>query len=255
MKEQNIKDYEKATKCWICEQEITKNSPKVRDHCHFTGEYRGAAHKSCNFKLKIKPDKTELPEVFHNLREYDSHLIMQTIHKAKGNITCIANNAEKYIFFSVAQLKLLDSFQFMSLSLEQLVAARDKSDFKLTKSAFGDKADVLLRKGVYPYEYIDSLDRFNETQLSPIDKFYSKLTDEKIKDTDYIHAQQVWNEFNCKTLGDYHDLYLKTDVVLLADVFQTFRKPAWAHISLILCTITPHLGSPGTPYSNTQKAI
>ena len=88
------------------------------------------------------------------------------------------------------------------------MSATDKSDFKLTKSAFGDKADV------HPYEYIDSLDKFN-----PIDKFYSKLTDEN-----YTHAQQVWNEFNCKTLGDYHDLYLKTDVVLLADVFQTFRQ-------------------------------
>ena len=128
---------------------------------------------------------------------------MQKIHKAKGSISCIANNAEKYISFSVAHIKFLDSFQFMASSLEKLVAAKDKSDFKLTKSAFGDKVDVLLRKGFYPYEYIDSLDKFNETQLPPTDKFYSKLTDEKIKDTDYTHAQQVWNEFNCKTLGDY----------------------------------------------------
>ena len=81
-----------------------------------------------------------------------------------------------------------------------------------------------LRKGVFPYEYIDSLDKLNETQLPPIDKFYSKLTDEKIKQEDYNHAQKVWTEFNCKTLGDYHDLYLKTDVVLLADVFQTFQQ-------------------------------
>ena len=82
----------------------------------------------------------------------------------------------------------------------------------------------LLRKGVYPYEYVDSFERFNETQLPPIDKFYSSLTDESIKQKDYEHAQKVWKEFNCKTLGDYHDLYLKSDVTLLADVFQTFRK-------------------------------
>ena len=112
----------------------------------------------------------------------------------------------------------------MASSLENLVKATNKSDFKVTKSEFGDKTDIILRKGVYPYEYIDSLDWFNETQLPPIDKFYSKLSDEKIKDVDYEHAQKVWNEFNCKTIGDYHDLYLKTDVVLLADVFQTFRK-------------------------------
>ena len=82
----------------------------------------------------------------------------------------------------------------------------------------------ILRKGVYPYEYIDSFEKFNETELPPIEKFYKSLNDESIKQTDYEHAQKVWNVFNCKTIGDYHDLYLKTDVVLLADVFQNFRK-------------------------------
>ena len=91
MTEQNIKDYENATKCWICEQEIAPSvqaaapgvqaalqpQPKVRDHCHFTGEYRGAAHSSCNLNLKIQPGKTNIPVVFHNLKGYDSHLIMQ----------------------------------------------------------------------------------------------------------------------------------------------------------------------------------
>ena len=104
--EQNIQDYDKATHCWICKQEINKD--KVRDHCHFTGEYRGSAHKSCNLKLTIKPNKTKIPVVFHNLKGYDSHLIMQKIHKGSGNITCIANNAEKYISFSIGQLKFLD---------------------------------------------------------------------------------------------------------------------------------------------------
>ena len=89
----------------------------------------------------------------------------------------------------------------MASSLEKLVRATDKANFKLTKSAFGDKADALLLKGVYPYEY--SLHKFNESQLPPIDKFYSKLTyEKKNKGADYTHAQQVWNEFNCKNLGD-----------------------------------------------------
>ena len=98
MTEQNNNDYKDATQCWICEQEIvnTKNNPKVRDHCHFTGEYRGAAHKTCNLKLKIKPGKTKIPIIFHSLKGYDSHHIMKKIHTAKGSITCIANNAEKY---------------------------------------------------------------------------------------------------------------------------------------------------------------
>ena len=107
MTEQNIKDYENATKCWICEQEIAPlpHNPKVRGHCHFPGKYRGAAHKSCNLNLKIQPSKTKIPVVFHNLRGYDGHLIMQQIHRVKGNITCIPNSTEKYLSFGVGQLK------------------------------------------------------------------------------------------------------------------------------------------------------
>ena len=84
--------------------------------------------------------------------------------------------------------------------------------------------NLLLQKGVYPYEYMDSFDRFQETELPPIGKFYSSLSDESITKKDYQHAQEVWKTFNCENLGDYHNLYLKTDVTLLADVFQTFRR-------------------------------
>ena len=84
--------------------------------------------------------------------------------------------------------------------------------------------NLVLQKGVYPYEYMDSFDRFQETELPPIGKFYSSLSDESISKKDYQHAQEVWETFNCENLGDYHDLYLKTDVTLLADVFQTFRR-------------------------------
>ena len=79
MTQQDEKNHQNAEQCWICEQELTndKKNPKVRDHCHFTGEYRGAAHKNCNLKLKIKPYKTPIPIVFHNLKGYDSHLIIK----------------------------------------------------------------------------------------------------------------------------------------------------------------------------------
>ena len=539
MTEEDNEAFGTSTHCWICEKEIDKKGKnyKVKDHCHFTGKYRGAAHKECNLKLKIKPYTTAIPVVFHNLKGYDSHLIMQKIHKSYGNITCIANNAEKYISFSIGQLKFLDSFQFMSSSLAKLV--ENTPDLKITKETFGNehlnkelykvgkfqsennrnitlretidrsklkyilsnpdmfdlgsrfikgkkldqdsqitllkeylnrtnkrgecimsyyqrngfgrywtseklglqnmsrkirhtlcrdtmididmknahptllssychnnnipcegldlyinnreelmkqymelnkvsrddaKKDLLaiingrevnikqedpewfgeyyngmrtiidsvcllnpdlyelaekqklqkrttynikgsavnllmcklenealmaafdylnekeievsslvfdglmiymndainindilvgcsnavknkidcditftvkemvegydiqvetssnnqdvelLRKGVYPYEYIDDFDKFNETELPPKECFYSSLTDGHISNKDYQHAQNVWKQFNCKTLGDYHDLYLKTDVTLLADVFQTFRK-------------------------------
>ena len=149
---------------------------------------------------------------------------MQKIHKANGYITCIPNNAEKYISFSIAQLKFLDSFQFLASSMEKLVDATVKADYKITKSEFGDTTDIILRKSVYPYEYINRFDGFNETKLPPIETFYSTLNNEGISKDYYAHAQKVWKLFNCKSLGEYHDIYLKTDVTLLADVFQTFRK-------------------------------
>ena len=84
--------------------------------------------------------------------------------------------------------------------------------------------DLLLRKGVYPYDYMDSFDKFDEKKLPPKDEFYSKLKDEKITDEDYKHAKKVWKKFKIKNMGEYHDLYLETDVLLLSDVFENFRK-------------------------------
>ena len=84
--------------------------------------------------------------------------------------------------------------------------ATDKSSFNLTTQAFKQETNLILCKGVYPYEYMDSQERFKETVLPHKEAFYSKLLDEPISQKDYSHAQQVWKSFNCKTLGDYHDL-------------------------------------------------
>ena len=84
--------------------------------------------------------------------------------------------------------------------------------------------ELLMRKGVYPNEYMDTWDRFTKPKLPPKEVFYSKLSDAHISDEDYTHAQKVWETFGCKTLGDYSDLYCRTDVLLLADVFETFRR-------------------------------
>ena len=137
MSEKNEKDFQSATQCWICQKEFNDDkNPKVRDHCHILGQYRGPAHKICNVKLAIKPWITPIPVVFHNLKGYYSHLIMQQIHKITGRLSCNPNNTEKYISFSVRQLKFLDSFQFMGSSLAKLVDATDKDDFKITQNSF-----------------------------------------------------------------------------------------------------------------------
>ena len=155
---------------------------------------------------------------------------MQYIGEQDGTLSCIPNNKEKYISFSWRQFVFKDSFQFMLKSLDELVKANTKESFVLTRKCSSkkdyseDEFNLLFRKGVYPYEYINSWERFDETKLPPIEKFYSSLTDSNISSEDYEHATNVWNTFKCKTLGDYHDLYLKTDVNLLADVFENFRN-------------------------------
>ena len=94
------KQFEKETRCWICKGEFDdkdKNKEKVKDHCHYTGRYRGAAHNLCNLNYR-KPNFT--PVVFHNLSGYDSHLFIKNLGFSEGNINCIPNNEEKYISFS-----------------------------------------------------------------------------------------------------------------------------------------------------------
>ena len=128
MTKDDWRSFKKAETCWICHKPLKgqylKNGDidrRVRDHCHITGKYRGAAHMSCNLKLKINPEEVIIPIVFHNLRGYDSHIIMQAISKVEGQIKCIPNNMEKYISFSLGKLRFIDSVQFMLSSLDSLV--------------------------------------------------------------------------------------------------------------------------------------
>ena len=162
----------------------------------------------------------------------------------------IAKNKEDYISFSVnitvdryvdklgnekeklIKLRFIDSFKFMSSSLDSLTRNLVGSMTKL----FGFENhselqyELLTRKGVYPYEYMTSWDRFGES-LPLIEAFYNKLNMSKISGNDYQHAQRVWKKFGIRNLRDYHDVYLRTDVVLLANVFEAFRDTCLRHYS------------------------
>ena len=232
--------FNEAKTCHICSRELGED--KVRDHCHFTGQYRGAAHNKCNLMCK-KPKV--LPVLFHNLQGYDAHLFIKQLYRLKGDLECILSTEEKYITFYkkikvdeingadiTFEIRFIDSFKFLQTSLANLVSNLSPDDFHNTKHTFKTNTSLLTRKGVYPYDYVSSLNKLSETQLPPKEEFYSKLNDEHITDEDYQHAINVWNTFGCKTLRDYHDLYLKSDVKLLADVFENFRKTCLHHYKL-----------------------
>ena len=153
----------------------------------------------------------------------------------------IAKNKEDYISFLIkvkvgmridkygievpieVDLRFIDSFRFMSSSLDSLVNNLNRGGYKF-RGFMGytrKQRSLLVRKGVYPYEYMDSWEKFEEKSLPSIDDFYSKLNMSGISNEDYSHAERVWKEFGLRNLGDYHDLFLKTDVILLSNVFKS----------------------------------
>ncbi|MFM2392193.1 MAG: hypothetical protein RLZZ546_170 [Bacteroidota bacterium] len=234
-------NHQKATVCYLCNDPFSnkitytekgkerKEFSKVRDHCHLTGKYRGAAHSKCNLKNRYP---RFIPVVFHNAKNYDSHIILKNIVKNIKRVSCIPNNEEKYISFSIEKLRFIDSFQFMASSLEKLVENQMKGmteeqcrqKLKYNNEVWGENFMMMTRKGVYPYEYMNSFDKFNQTTQPNKKDFYSSLRDEHIKNEDYEHFLKVWKHMAISNLGEYHDLYLKSDVLLLCDVFENFRS-------------------------------
>ena len=205
--EEDRKHFNKASDCWICGEYLAND--RVRDHCHFTGRYRGPAHNKCNLKYR-KPNNISV--FFHNLSGYDSHLFIKKLGtpNKKENIDCIPNNEEKYISFSKTivtgqytnkkgevkdktfKIVFKDSLKFMSSSLGALVNNLPKDAFKNLLKYFTPKqAEILKQKGFYPYEYMDSEEKFNDTKIPPREAFYSKLSGRGITEKDYKHAGKV----------------------------------------------------------------
>ena len=243
-------NYNKENICHICKKDFN-NDMKVKDHCHFTGKYRGAAHNMCNLRYKIPKN---IPVIFDNGSTYNYHFIIKELAcEFDGNFECLGENTEKYITFSVPikkridnknidrtyKIKFIDSFRFMAISLSKLVdnltdnihndkcikcksnlcfvnAMNETLLFKCIdcEKEYGkefnkellkrfsntyefcdndlNKFLILLRKGVYPYEYTDEWDKFNEKKLPCKESFYSNLTMEDISDKDYKHANNVF---------------------------------------------------------------
>ena len=133
----------------------------VRDHCHVTGKYRGAAHWFCNINLKISK---KVPVIFHNLKGYDSHLIFKELSKFDCRVSVIPNGLEKYMSFTLNNLVFIDSMLFMNSSRDKLVKSLRDGDFKyLSESFIGEKLKLVKKRGIYLYEYFDSFKKFKES--------------------------------------------------------------------------------------------
>ncbi|KNE88522.1 hypothetical protein PSTG_18074 [Puccinia striiformis f. sp. tritici PST-78] len=191
-----------ARTCHICEKPL-KHSDKVMDHCHLTGKYRGPAHSDCNVLYRTPKF---IPVFFHNLSGYDIHIFVKSLSEYPGEIRVIPQNKERYISVSKLipvksasgkqkniELRFLDSFKFMASSLEKLAQYLPSSEFHLIKSAFPDVDDfnLIRRKGVYPYDYINSMERLNENSLPPRESFHNMLTNSDCSEEDYQHAQNI----------------------------------------------------------------
>ena len=159
-------------------------------------------------------------------------------------VSVIPNGLEKYMAFTInSNIVFIDSMQFMKSSLDSLVKNLMDKDFKyLSEEYSGALLGLVKEKGVYPYEYMDRFKRFNEDKLPDKCEFFSSLKDKCISKEEYDGAINIWNVFKIKTLGKYHDLYLKTDVLLLAEVFEKFIKTCLEYSKLDPCH---YFSSPG----------
>ena len=160
----------------ICKQELKMD--KVRDHCHVTGKFRGPAHNRCNKNLRL-PRK--LPIIFHNLQGYYGHIIFKELNNFDVDIAVIPKSIVRYMSIIVNRhITLVDSLQFYNGSLDALASNLNNEDFKHLTSEFGiDKLEILKRKDAYPYQRVDSYEKFKYPTLPKKKHFYSSLKDGK----------------------------------------------------------------------------
>ena len=246
--------------CRICETNLNKSAqdPTVLDHCHFTGKFLGRAHAQCNLKRKTL---NFTPLFAHNLANYDLHhvvLAQQNINE-KNTISVVPSTSEKFISLQIGvhikttqnkkgvwtsqyeYIRLLDSFKFMNASLDKLVQNLPADQFTLLEQHFemwsDSSVNMLKQKGSFPYCYIDSFEKLEETQLPPRELWTNSLQQYEVTVTEeeYERAIEVFNLFACRNIGEYYNLYLKTDVFLLAAVVLCFRKVCYETYGLDCC--------------------
>ena len=217
--------FQQSTICWLCENSLDNTEgalcTKVRDHDHLTGKYRGAAHNICNINCKQR-SSSFVPIFFHNFSGYDCHLIFEELlteaYNQNYNPTIISKSLENYVSVQVGCLRFLDSYRFLSSKLDKLVKSLD--NFPIMKLE-GMSDDLFKKKLSYPYEYLN-LDNFQEPLNLTKGDYWSTLTQSYPSDDDIKRTQELIDKNNIKNGQELTMLYLKMNVLQLADVFENF---------------------------------
>ena len=225
MTQEDEEKYKNSNICRFCEKEII--SGEVRDHCHLTGKYRGPAHNTCNINVKQK-DSNFIPFAFHNFSIYDCHMFFKKLvdlKKDKVKFEIIPKTNEEYISVRYGFISFIDSYRFLSESLDKLVKNLDENDFKILKKEFPDKWQYLYKKLAYPCEYFNNITDYKKpvNDLKKED-FFSKLKNDYPDDEEIERTKETIKLFNIKDGEELTRLYCKSDVILLTDVFEKFVK-------------------------------
>ncbi|XP_041377440.1 uncharacterized protein LOC121389858 [Gigantopelta aegis] len=211
-----------TTVCYLCGDEIEHD--RHIDHDHLTGEFRGVCHSYCNVNYK---ECKFVPVVCHNASRYDNHLILQAAELFSGSkLKCIPHNSEHFLMFEIDGLRFLDSYKFLNTSLQTLannLRSRGRDQFKYLRGHFPDHVDLLTRKLLYFYEYVDSFEKPEETVFPSRDGFYSFLTEETVTEEEYLFERGIWDTFHCQSVREFMELYVSVDTLILTDVMEAFR--------------------------------
>ena len=234
--------YASSGNCVICNKHLIND--RVVHHDHATGKMFMLAYNECNLKQRTQ---SFTPVFFHNLSRYDSHHLIRYLdleHEEK--LTVVPCTEENYISFSLhipvgsyinkkrvnkikfEEMRFLDTFRFLPDSLKNPSKSLSQNDFNILQKYFPDDrlSSLMSQKGIYLYSFIDSFEKFDEKRPPTfgLDWVNALSGTIDISEEEVRNAEYIWKFFGCKSMGDYHDLYLQSDVLLLADVFESFRK-------------------------------
>jgi hypothetical protein len=259
---EEIEAFNKAYLCYLCHtpfQPHFSGRQKVKDHCHYNGEYLGAAHHNCNWKRTVNRN---IPIFIHNFQNYDSQFILQGLKFTPNTqISGIPYNMEKFRTLNIGKIVFVDSYHLLPGSISTLVQSLKQNDdhkFPIlsqvslfTQSAMHKK--LLLEKGVYPYEWASSISRLINKKKWPKHKhFFSTLKQSNISREEYLHGKQVFRLFRCKNMLEYCHLYCRLDVFLLLEVIDQFRTNVLLEFGL---DCTKYISAPQLAFDAMLKGL